>query len=96
MQKLVSGSIQVWVVGELHDDKKLHWRADSDSELTKASASLSCRLSAMPLAGCHAITAGFHTPKSRRDDLVIASTGGADSSVPGALFTFGRPSLSHT
>ena len=28
---------QVWVVGELHDDKKLHWRADSDSELTKAS-----------------------------------------------------------
>ena len=28
--------MQVWVVAEMHNDKKLHWRADSDSELTKA------------------------------------------------------------
>jgi hypothetical protein len=28
--------VQVWVVAEMHDDKKLYWRADSDSELTKA------------------------------------------------------------
>ena len=35
-QPSICFSMQVWVVGELHDDKKLHWRADSDSELTKA------------------------------------------------------------
>ena len=29
--------IQVWVVAEKQDDSKLYWRADSDSELTKAS-----------------------------------------------------------
>ena len=37
--------LQVWVVGELHNDKKLYWRADSDSELTKASSPPSLPLS---------------------------------------------------
>ncbi len=76
------GPPQVWVVGELHDDKKLHWRADSDSELTKASGSLGCRLSRLPMPHCQLpLVQRAPTPRQRRNDLLVGSAGSLIYSV---------------